>query len=80
MGRHFDSNGEPVTLSQFCNLVLIPYPTFCKYVTESGKIQREIDKAVGHPPSICAKDQETIVDVIAHYDQGNDGVEMFQIA
>jgi hypothetical protein len=22
-GRYFDSNGEPVTLSQFCNLVLI---------------------------------------------------------
>jgi hypothetical protein len=72
-GRYFDSNGEPVTLSRFCNLVSIPYPTFCKYVTENGKIQREIGKSVGHPPSICAEDQATIVDVIARYDRGNDG-------
>jgi len=52
-GRHFDSNGEPVSLSQFCNLVSIPYPTFCKYVTENGKIQREIGASAGNPSIPC---------------------------
>jgi hypothetical protein len=70
--RYFDSNGEPFSLSQFCNLVSIAYPTFCKYVMENGKIQREIGKSVGHPSIICAEDQ--IVDVIARYDRGNDGI------
>jgi hypothetical protein len=72
-GRYFDSNGEPVSLSRFCNSVSIPYPTFCKYVTENGKIQREIGKSVGHPSIICAEDQAAIADVIARYDRGNDG-------
>jgi hypothetical protein len=72
-GRYFDSDGEPVSLSQFCNLVSIQYPSFHKYVTENGKIQLEIGKSAGHPSIICAKDQATIVDVIAGYDRGNDG-------
>ncbi len=35
--RYFDSNGEPFSLSQFCNLVSIAYPTFCKYVMEMAR-------------------------------------------
>jgi hypothetical protein len=54
-------------------LVLIPYPTFCQYGTENGKIQREIGKSAGQQPIVCAKNQAAIVDVIARYNRGNDG-------
>jgi hypothetical protein len=54
-------------------LVLIPYPIYCKYVRENGKIQREIGKSAGQQPMICAKNQAAVVDVIARYDRGNDG-------
>jgi hypothetical protein len=67
--RFFDENDMPRSLSQYSNVVDIPYQTLIKYVNH-GRI---VGVAAGRKALITSEASSLIADCVARADRGNDG-------